>query len=98
MGGGNVSSQGRMTDQTLDPHCDFGIQSGDLVRLHSPNGGCGSWITSPESDPMLVLQVAPICDLEGAAWPAALVLRSDGSRKTYLTENLTLCEKAEENK
>ena len=76
------------------------IRPGDLVRVCVNDPGRRT--SAIDGNLMLVLQVAPICDLEVARWtsdwPAALVLRSDGSRKTYLIENLTLCEKAEENK
>ena len=62
------------------------LEPGMLVRY---NEDPGEWLSSAESDPMLVLEVARFKDLTmmrtglSADWPAAGVLRSDGIRRAY---------------
>lgn len=71
-----------MTDEELLAS----LEPGMLVRY---NEDPDNWLSSAESDPMLVLEVARVCDLTmmptrlSADWPAAWVLRSDGCRRAY---------------
>ena len=62
------------------------LEPGVLVRC---NEDPDEWLSSPESDPMLVLEVARVKDLTmmrtrlSVDWPAAWVLRSDGRQLAY---------------
>ena len=62
------------------------LEPGMLVRY---NEDPDNWLSSAESDPMLVLEVARVKDLTmmltklSADWPAAWVLRSDGRQRAY---------------